>query len=196
MPWHLIGARVDVRSTATMVQVFHDGRLVKTHVAAMRGKRTDHGDLPEEKIAYYMRTPAWCRSTAEEVGPACVEVIAALNEQGAMFKLRQAQGILGLRDRHDPARLEAACRKALEAGDPSYRTIKGILALGIEDETLTRPTGDGGAAAFLHGPEQLFGISTLPTTDHTAVISMSAADAADAMAISDAFATTTNGDHR
>jgi transposase len=189
VPWRLIGARVDVRATATMVQVFHDGKLVKTHVAAGRGKRTDHDDLPEEKIAYYMRTPAWCRTTAEQVGPSCVQVIAALNEQGVMFKLRQAQGILGLRDRHDPARLEAACRKALDAGDPSYRTIKGILALGNEDETLTRPTGDGGAAAFLHGPEQLFGINALATTGHSAVIPTSAADAADTMAIPDAFAT-------
>jgi hypothetical protein len=54
-----------------------------------------------------MRTPAWCRKTAEEVGPACVEVIAALAEAGVMFKLRAAQGILGLRDKHNPARLEA-----------------------------------------------------------------------------------------
>lgn len=145
--------------------------------------------ITEEKIAYYMRTPAWCRATAEEVGPACVQVIAALNEQGVMFKLRQAQGILGLRDRHDPARLEAACRKALEAGDPSYRTIKGVLALGIEDERLTRATGDGGAAAFLHGPEQLFGAIALPTTDPGTVITTSGADAADAMATPDAFAT-------
>lgn len=171
VPWKLLGQKVDVRSTATMVQIFHDGTLVKTHVAAERGKRTDHTDLPEEKIAYYMRTPAWCRATAQEVGPSCVEVIAALGEDGVMFKLRQAQGILGLRDRHDPGRLEAACRKALAAGDPSYRTIKGILALGIEDDTVVRATGDAGAAAFLHGPEQLFGAVATPANDHETVAS-------------------------
>jgi hypothetical protein len=80
-----------------------------------------------------------------------------------MFKLRQAQGILGMRDKHTPARLDAACRKALDAGDPSYRTIKGILALGAEADPVPRPAGDGGAAAFLHGPSLLFGdASTLP----------------------------------
>jgi hypothetical protein len=111
-----------------------------------------------------MRTPAWCRKTAEEVGPACVEVIAALAEGGVMFKLRQAQGILGMRDKHTPDRLEAACRKALDAGDPSYRTIKGILALGAETDPVQRPAGDGGAAAFLHGPSLLFGDAfTMPT---------------------------------
>ena len=192
VPWRLLGQRVDVRATATMVQVFHGGALVKTHVAATRGKRTDHDDLPEEKIAYYMRTPAWCRATAQEVGPACVEVIAALGERGVMSSLRQAQGILGLRDRHDPARLEAACSKALTAGDPSYRTIKGILTLGIEDDMQARATGDAGAAAFLHGPEQLFGTDpaaghrqaaddTLPTQAADAVLTMPSGDAAPAM---------------
>lgn len=163
-PWRLVGQSLDARSTATMVQLFHRGELVKTHVAAQRGKRTDPGDFPEEKIAFYMRTPAWCRKTAEEVGPACVEVIAALAEGGVMFKLRQAQGILGMRDKHTPDRLEAACRKALDAGDPSYRTIKGILALGAEADPVQRPSGDGGAAAFLHGPSLLFGDAlTMPT---------------------------------
>lgn len=43
------------------------------------------------------------------------------------------------------------------AGDPSYRTIKGILAAGTETTApAARPTGDGGAPAHLHGPEQLF----------------------------------------
>ena len=40
--------------------------------------------------------------------------------------------MIGLADKHDPARLEAACAKAIAAGDPSYRTVKGILAAGTE----------------------------------------------------------------
>jgi transposase len=155
-PWRLIGQSLDARATATMV----------THVAAERGKRTDPGDFPQEKIAFYMRTPAWCGTTAEQVGPACVEVIAALAEGGVLFKLRQAQGILGLRDKHTPDRLEAACRKALDAGDPSYRTIKGILALGAEADPVRRPAGDGGAAAFLHGPSLLFGDALTTPNPH------------------------------
>jgi hypothetical protein len=113
-----------------------------------------------------VRTPDWCRKTAEEVGPACVEVIAALAEGGVMYKLRQAQGILGMRDKHTPDRPEAACRKALDAGDPSYRTIKGILALGAEADPVRRPAGDGGAAAFLHGPSLLFGDALTVPTPH------------------------------
>ena len=57
-----------------------------------------------------------------------------------------------------PRACTAACAKAIEAGDPAYRTIRNILAAGLEIADLPeRPAGDGGAPAFLHGPDQLFG---------------------------------------
>ena len=62
VPWRHIGKTVDARLTATMVQFFIDGQLVKTHPRKVRGKQTDFGDYPPEKIAFLMRTPAWCRT--------------------------------------------------------------------------------------------------------------------------------------
>jgi hypothetical protein len=156
VPWKHIGQTLDARSTATMVQLFSAGDLVKTHVRKPRGKQTDLADYPPEKIAFHMRTPSWCRKKAAEVGPACGALIAGLLEDNALYRLRAAQGVLGLADKHQPGRLEAACAKAAAAGDPSYRTVKGILAAGTEQAPLTAPAGDAGTAAFLHGPEALF----------------------------------------
>ncbi|MEU8523625.1 IS21 family transposase [Streptomyces sp. NPDC048577] len=158
VPWKLIGRKVDVRSTATMVQVFHEGELVKTHAALDQGKRTDKNDYPPEKIAFQMKTPIWCRSQSSEVGDACREVIDQLLQVNALYRLRAAQGILGLRKKYGDQRLEAACTKAIAVGDPSYRTIKGILIAGTETDPEPE-TGDAGAAAFLHGPEGLFAAS-------------------------------------
>ena len=141
-----------------MVQFFRHGELIKTHPVKERGKQTDYGDYPPEKIAFHLRTPTWCRRRATEVGPACTGVIDELLAENALFRLRAAQGVLGLGDKHTPGRLEAACAKATTAGDPSYRTIKGILAAGTETTATTRPTGDAGAPAHLHGPDQLFAI--------------------------------------
>jgi hypothetical protein len=99
-----------------------------------------------------MRTPAWCRKQARDIGPACERVIAGLLADNALYRLRAAQGVVGLADRHDSSRLEAACAKAIAAGDPSYRTIKGILAAGTDRDQLPEAAaGDGGAGAFLHG---------------------------------------------
>jgi transposase len=162
VPWRLTGQSVDVRISGALVQVFHDGQLVKTHARTERGKRTDVSDYPPEKIAFAMRTPAWCRDRATEAGVATTAVINELLEVNALFKLRSAQGILRLADRYGPARLEAACAKAHRAGDPSYRTIKNILAAGLEAAPPTLQTGDGGAGAHLHGPTSLFGGNVLP----------------------------------
>jgi hypothetical protein len=156
VPWKLIGQHVDIRATATMVQIFHNGELVKTHVRRDKGRATDVADYPPEKIAFHMRTPTWCRERAEQIGPATAAVVAELLEGQALHRLRSAQGILGLAGKYSDARLEAACRKAAAAGDPSYRTIRNILAAGLEDVEHDRPTGDAGAPAFLHGPDQLF----------------------------------------
>jgi hypothetical protein len=94
-------------------------------------------------------------------------VIEELLAENALFRLRAAQGVLGLADKHGPGRLEAACAKATAAGDPSYRTVKGILAAGTETTATPRPTGDGGAPAHLHGPERLFAdtLTLVPNSD-------------------------------
>ena len=157
VPWRLIGQKLDARATWNTVQLFHKGRLVATHARADTRKRTDLSHYPPEKIAFAMRTPTWCRRRADEIGPACTTVIGSLLELGALFRLRSAQGVLGLADKHGEQRLEAACAKAIAAGDPSYRTIRGILAAGLETEPPPASAGDGGAAAHLHGPAALFG---------------------------------------
>jgi hypothetical protein len=156
VPWRFIGQKIDARSTFTMVQIFASGQLIATHPAKAAGKQTDMSHYPPEKIAFAMRTPTWCRSQADQIGPHAVAVIADLLAVNALFRLRAAQGVLRLADRYGPRRLETACGKALRFGDPSYRTIKGILAAGVEADPPPPATGDGGAPAFLHGPAQLF----------------------------------------
>lgn len=156
VPYRLIGRRLDVRATAQKVEIFDNGQLVKTHPFQAKGRRTDWSDLPEERIGFFMRTPAWCRAQAAVNGPATDALVGELLAVNALFRLRQAQGVLRLGQRHGFGRLEAACRRALEAGDPSYRTVKGILLAGTEHET-SQPTLPGvEAPAWLRGP-QAFG---------------------------------------
>ena len=163
VPWKYIGKTVDARSTLNAVQLFVEGELIKTHVRKPKGKQTDLDDYPPEKIAFFQRTPVWCRKRAAEVGPACAAVIDELLAGNALHHLRSAQGVLGLADRHDVDRLEAACAKALAADDPSYRTVKGILAA-TPDQTAgsCEPAGDCGAAAFLRGPRGPFADNVVP----------------------------------
>ncbi len=83
------------------------------------------------------------------------ELIGQLLEINALHRLRSAQGVIGLADRHGVDRLDAACRRAIEVGDPSYRTVKGILVAGTEHAD--RPAaGPPAAPAHLHGQAALF----------------------------------------
>jgi transposase len=164
VPWRHIGKTADVRITATMVQFFIGGELVKSHPRKVRGKQTDFGDYPPEKIAFHMRTPDWCRKQAAAIGPSCEYLIGELLAEGALYRLRAAQGVIGLADKHDSSRLEAACAKAVAAGDPSYRTVRGILTAGTERDQLPAAAGDGGASAFLRGPASFANVIPMPGT--------------------------------
>lgn len=157
VPWEHIGKRVDARVTESLVEIFADGQLIKSWPRVGRGRCTDEADYPPEKVAFFMRTPVWCRSRAEELGEHVAEVIADLLTDGALHHLRAAQGILALAERHGADRLDAACARALAAGDPSYRTVKGILAVGAEtDPDEPASTAAASTPAHLHGPGGLF----------------------------------------
>ena len=155
VPWRLIGRNVDVRQGERLVEVFVDGVIVKTWARIERGRQTDYADYPPEKVAFFMRTPQWCRKRASELGPSVSELIAILLEPNVLHHLRAAQGVLGLADKYGADRLDAACRRATLVGDPAYRTVKGILLAGTEhdDEASSLATT---APAHLHGPERLF----------------------------------------
>jgi len=152
LPYRLIGVQLDARATPRVVEFFLDGQLVKTHPFQARGRRTDWADLPEQKAGFFMRTPVWCRSQAVLVGPACDALAGELLSVNALFRLRQVQGVLRLGQRHGDARLEAACARAIAAGDPSYRTVKGILAAGTEHEGFQPPLPGIDVPAWLRGP--------------------------------------------
>jgi hypothetical protein len=156
VPWRLIGTTLDAREGARTVELYAKGVLVKTHPRIERGKQTDSADYPPEKIAFFMRTPAWCRKRAGELGPFVAEVVSSLMEVNALYRLRAAQGVVALADKFGAERLDAACRQALVAGDASYRTIKGILVAGTEHDDEEAAELPPSAPAHLHGPDRLF----------------------------------------
>ena len=156
VPWKHIGVNVEARLTDRMVEAFIGADVIKTHARKAHGRQTDWADYPPDKAAFFMRTPVWCRKRASELGPEVAELIDDLMTINALHRLRSCQGVIGLADKYDTVRLNAACRRALDVGDPTYRTVKGILAAGTEtDTTTTSPTAPA-VPAHLHGPTRLF----------------------------------------
>jgi transposase len=154
VPWRLMGQPVTVRTAGDVVQIFHNDSVAATHVLHLSGHSTNFEHYPPHKIAHTLRSVTWCRTQAEQIGPGTVAIVAELSAVNAIHRLRAIQGIIRLRDKYGDARLDAACARALEVGDPHYRTVKGILIAGTEHGD--DPPSHHGAPippAMLRGPE-------------------------------------------
>ena len=68
-----------------------------------------------------------CRHTAAAIGTATGQVAAHLLEDPAVDRLRTVGCLLRLREHYGDDRLEAACQRAIQFGEPTYVTVKRIL---------------------------------------------------------------------
>jgi hypothetical protein len=122
------------------VRVWHRGRLVKTHPRQQPGRRsTDPADLPEHASAYAMRDIGYLQRQADDAGPAIGGYAAALLDCPLPWtRMRQVYALLGLVRKWGPARVEAACARALDAEAISVPLIGRMLARGTEHQQLPR----------------------------------------------------------
>ena len=136
VPYQRIGQTLWLKATATTVRLYADHLLVATHPRLFRpGQRATVRDhMPPEALAHLLQDPQWCRRQAEAIGPACQALIEHLFADRVLENLRGAQGLLRLAKTHTPARLEAACQRALDFGNPRYRAVKTILDRGLNQQ--------------------------------------------------------------
>jgi transposase len=140
VPHPLIHALVDVRVTATTVEVFHRGtRLVvhpRSHVPGRHTTVAAH--LPHAHRAHREWSPSRLRRWGATIGPATEALVEAIlasrphPEQG----YRSCLGLLRLEKRYGAARVNAACARALAAGARSYRHVDAILKHGLDRQAV------------------------------------------------------------
>lgn len=136
-PFALIGKKLWVRLSPATVQIFAAHVLVATHPRRLKpgAVSTVEDHLPPNAVAYRMQTPQWCLQQARTIGPAAQALVEALFAHRVLDNLRAAQGIVSsLPKRFAPARVEAACARALACDSPQYRTVKTILEKGLDQE--------------------------------------------------------------
>lgn len=156
VPYGQLHRELDVRLSDRQVEFFDRGQVVKVHARVPKGRRsTDPADFPPDRIAFYQRTPQWCLKEAALLGPGVHAAIHELLQVHTSAHLRQAQGILRLSDTFGGKRLNAACQRAADYGDPRYMTVKNILQAGLDGQPyqipLVKPAPVIGAGAYLRG---------------------------------------------
>jgi transposase len=131
VPYQLVGKRVEARVSTNIVEVFHGGKRVASHILCQQPKQLRRLDehLPKEHRAYKDWTPARFASWAKSIGPATAEFVERLIAQKKYPELayRSSFGVLKLAKDHGNSRLENACIRAMTINSYSYKTIKLIL---------------------------------------------------------------------
>ena len=99
-----------------MVRIYARNELIKTHERKPPGGRsTDYTDYPDGRAPYALRWPNYYCKRARDLGTAVGDFTdKLLSGEFPWSRLRQAQKLLGLAERYGAARLDAACRRALD----------------------------------------------------------------------------------
>jgi len=139
VPYHRCpsGTKLEVRGDGKLVRLYHRGTLVKVHPRQPRGGRsTDPEDYPKELSPYTLRCPDRLKRQSAALGES-VGAFADKLLSGPLpwAKVRQAQKLLRLGERYTPARLDAACCKALTVDLVDVRRLERILIEALETKS-------------------------------------------------------------
>jgi len=138
VPHQLVRQPVEVRLTATAVEIFHDGRRVAAHLRSYRkgAFTTEPGHRPKSHQAHLEWSPSRLVRWAAKTGPSTAALVQHVldSRPHPEHGYRACLGILRLADRYGRERLEAACARALRIGGTSYRSVKSILEHGLDRE--------------------------------------------------------------
>jgi transposase len=152
VPYHYVGKRLDVRLGGKLVEIYDGATLVTSHVRRERGRQTRVEHYPEAGQAFLRASPQACLRRAQAVGPVTLTLVEERLKVHALHNLREAQAILRLAERFEPERLERACQRALTSGDGRYRTVRGILERGFDQQPIDEELVSVSTGGFLRGP--------------------------------------------
>ena len=141
VPHRLVRKQVDVRLTSSTVEAFSDGHRVAAHLRSSYKKggfTTEAAHRPKSHQEYLEWTPSRIVRWANKTGPHTAELVERILSERPHPEhgYRACLGILRLRKRYTPERLEAACKRALKIRGVSYRSVKSILKNGLDQVPL------------------------------------------------------------
>ena len=131
VPHNLVKSQVEIQATRDGVAVFFKGKQVARHPRSQRqgGFTTDANHMPEAHKRHQAWTPEKLISWAERIGTSTQELVMALlqKKRHPEQAYRACLGLLNLSKQYTPARLDAACQRALHINAPKLKNVKLIL---------------------------------------------------------------------
>jgi transposase len=147
VPHRFIGHVLDVRASASVVEVFHKGQRIAMHP---RSHNQLFSTLPEHMPSSHRQHREWSPGRflhwAGQIGPATGEVVKRQLQDlpHPEHGYRRCLGLLNHARRYGKERLEAACERALAIHSPSYRSVSSILKQGLDRQSLSEEEPEQG----------------------------------------------------
>ncbi len=157
VPYEYIKRQVDVRVTRRIVEVFYEGTRICSHIRSYDKKDkyiTTEDHMPPNHQQYIQWDGDRFRKWAANIGPQTAVVVESIlscykvEQQG----YRACMALLKLSDSYTPARLEAACDRALfYTPRPSYKSIQTILKSGQDISPVSQAPAEPSKHGFTRG---------------------------------------------
>ena len=137
VPYQLVGERVDLRITTTVVEIFLGGKRVASHARLWSPKGTA-STVPEHRPRSHREYGAWPPSRivnwAGSIGPSAAALVDHIlkSRENPETAYRSCMGLIRNAKAYEPARFDAACRRALAIGSPTRKSVLAILSRGLD----------------------------------------------------------------
>jgi len=143
VPYEYAGKEAEIRYTPTVVEIFHEGVRIASHVRDdTKGRATTNPEhMPPRHRHYLEWSPERFESWARKIGPETERLVVAVMARFRHPALgyRSCLGILRLSERYGAARLEAAAARTLRFGGASYKSVNHILKSGLDQKPMSAP---------------------------------------------------------
>jgi transposase len=136
VPYTLIGQKVDVSYTSSIVEIYHRGKRIASHLRVDRlgAFVTDKLHMPHDHRRFLEWTPERIKSWGAKIGPNTRMLMEAIMEhrEHPEHGFRSCLGLIRLAKLYPPERMEQACRRAFDLEAYNYRSVKSLLERNLE----------------------------------------------------------------
>ena len=163
VPFRLYPGKVWICGGSRNVRIYDEKyQLQATHERASQpGQRlTNLAHLPATKVPGLIQDADSLLAEAETVGSALRQIVQTLLDDPLLYRIPTAGRLVRLKNRYGAERLEAAAQRALWFEDPSYKSVKRILAEGLDQAEPVLPICLPPATTFARTANELVGVLT------------------------------------
>jgi len=140
IPFHLVGKRVNVRRSGSLVEVFYDNQKITSHLYSTAKFRyttkTEH--MPKSHQFVKGLTPGWIIAQASKTGPNTTTFVSKIMKRAEHVQqgFNAALGVLQLAKTYDNSRMEAACERCIVFKIETYRALKSVLQNNLDKKPI------------------------------------------------------------